>query len=72
MLEKLAGPLPEEGMDATAMLDGLAEFAGPGLMPMVDPRFFGWVIGGSHPVGVAADWLVVASLLITSQSSCAL
>ena len=60
MLEKLAGPLPEEGMDATAMLDGLAEFAGPGLMPMVGPRFFGWVIGGSHPAGVAADWLVAA------------
>ena len=60
MLEQLAEPLPEEGMDAAAMIDGLAEFARPGLMPMVGPRFFGWVIGGSHPVGVAADWLVAA------------
>ncbi|MGO8352249.1 pyridoxal-dependent decarboxylase, partial [Rhizobium johnstonii] len=24
------------------------------------PRFFGWVIGGSHPVGVAADFLTSA------------
>ena len=60
MLEQLAGPLPEEGMDATTMIDGLAEFAKPGLMPMVGPRFFGWVIGASHPAGVAADWLVAA------------
>ena len=28
MLEKLAGPLPEEGMDATAMLDGLGGICG--------------------------------------------
>ena len=27
---------------------------------MTGPRFFGWVIGGSHPVGVAADWLTSA------------
>jgi glutamate/tyrosine decarboxylase-like PLP-dependent enzyme len=27
---------------------------------MTGPRFFGWVIGGSHPVGVAADWLTGA------------
>ena len=60
MLEQLAGPLPEDGMDAATMIDGLAEFAKPGLMPMVGPRFFGWVIGASHPAGVAADWLVSA------------
>lgn len=60
MLEKLAAPLPENGMDAAAMLDGLVELASPGLMPMVGPRFFGWVIGGSHPAGVAADWLIAA------------
>ena len=24
---------------------------------MPGPRFFGWVIGASHPAGVAADWL---------------
>jgi glutamate/tyrosine decarboxylase-like PLP-dependent enzyme len=27
---------------------------------MTGPRFFGWVIGASHPVGVAADWLTAA------------
>lgn len=58
--EQLSAPLPEEGMDAAVTLDELVEFAGPGLMPMVGPRFFGWVIGASHPAGVAADWLVAA------------
>ena len=27
---------------------------------MTAPRFFGWVIGSSHPTGVAADWLTSA------------
>ncbi|HEV7692627.1 MAG TPA: aspartate aminotransferase family protein [Hyphomonadaceae bacterium] len=31
--------------------------AEPGLAAFTGPRFFGWVIGGSNPVGVAADWL---------------
>ena len=29
-------------------------------MPIVGPRFFGWVMGASHPAGVAADILVSA------------
>ena len=29
-------------------------------MPMAHPRFHGWVMGSSHPVGVAADWLAAA------------
>ena len=32
----------------------------PGLAAMTGPRFFGWVIGGSDPTGVAADWLTAA------------
>ena len=31
-----------------------------GLLATTNPRFFGWVIGGSHPTGVAADFLVSA------------
>ncbi len=60
MLEAVAEPLPEEGMDAVAVVDQLAAMAEPGLMPMIGSRFFGWVIGASHPAGVAADWLVSA------------
>ncbi|RYF30149.1 MAG: aspartate aminotransferase family protein, partial [Comamonadaceae bacterium] len=43
-----------------AVLTDLIERATPGLHATVGPRFFGWVIGGSHPVGVAADWLTSA------------
>jgi glutamate/tyrosine decarboxylase-like PLP-dependent enzyme len=35
----------------------LAQGADAGLTGVAGPRFFGKVIGGSHPVGVAADWL---------------
>jgi glutamate/tyrosine decarboxylase-like PLP-dependent enzyme len=54
------GPTPEEGQDGAAVIDALADAAEPGLMGMVGPRFFGFVIGASHPVGVAADWLTSA------------
>lgn len=60
MLERLSEPMPEQGSDASDVIDALAHSAGPGLMPMAGPRFFGWVIGASHPAGVAADWLVSA------------
>ena len=55
-----AGPLPEEGLEASACIGDLANRAEPGLHAKVGDRFFGWVIGGSHPVGVAADWLTSA------------
>lgn len=29
---------------------------------MTGPRFFGWVIGASHPVGVAADRLTAETI----------
>jgi len=49
--------LPEIGRDAVAVLDDLIAAAEPGLVGNTDPRFFAWVMGSSHPAGVAADWL---------------
>lgn len=60
MCERLAAPVPEHGGDPVAIIDELASLAEGGLMPITGPRFFGWVMGASHPVGVAADWLVSA------------
>lgn len=60
MRERLAAPLPETGSAPMAVLDDLVALAEPGLMPMAGARFFGFVIGASHPAGVAADWLVSA------------
>ena len=53
-------PTPEAGADDTSVIDELVRLAGPGLHASTGPRFHGWVIGASHPVGVAADWLTSA------------
>ena len=60
MRERLMAPVPEIGTDGLQIIEELATGALPGLMPTVGPRFFAWVMGASHPVGVAADWLVSA------------
>lgn len=54
------GPLSEAGVPGADVLDALVARAEPGLRASAGPRFFGWVIGNSHPVGVAADWLTAA------------
>jgi glutamate/tyrosine decarboxylase-like PLP-dependent enzyme len=60
MRERLMAPLPQTGVSAEAMLDELVATTEGGLMPITGPRFFGWVMGASHPAGVAADWMVSA------------
>jgi glutamate/tyrosine decarboxylase-like PLP-dependent enzyme len=40
------------------VLDSLARLIDEGGVATPGPRFFGFVTGGSHPVAVAADWLV--------------
>jgi glutamate/tyrosine decarboxylase-like PLP-dependent enzyme len=60
MRESFITPLPEEGSDGRFVIEELAALAEPGLAAMTGPRFFGWVIGASHPIGVAADWLTSA------------
>jgi glutamate/tyrosine decarboxylase-like PLP-dependent enzyme len=53
-------PTPEAGTEAQIVLEDLVGRATPGLHAMAGPRFFGWVIGNSHPMGVAADMLASA------------
>lgn len=55
-----AAPTPDTGGDPQAILAELIERATPGIRAQTGPRFFGWVIGNSHPTGVAADWLASA------------
>lgn len=54
------GPMPEAPMAPEDVVDLLAKLAEPGLMAMQSGRFFGWVIGGTLPAALAADWLVSA------------
>jgi glutamate/tyrosine decarboxylase-like PLP-dependent enzyme len=58
--QRLGGPLGEEGEEAAAVLRRLAEGAEPGLMGTAGPRYFGFVIGGSLPAALGADWLTSA------------
>jgi glutamate/tyrosine decarboxylase-like PLP-dependent enzyme len=60
MVERFTQALPETGQSGEAVVDRLVDLATPGLHKSTGRRFFGWVIGNSHPVGVAADWLTSA------------
>ncbi len=60
LTDVFGGSLPAKGLPADAVVDFLARAAEPGLMAMPSGRFFGWVIGGTLPAALAADWLVSA------------
>jgi glutamate/tyrosine decarboxylase-like PLP-dependent enzyme len=53
-------PLPDDPTDPAVVIDELARVSEPGLMAMPSGRFYGWVIGGTLPAALAADWLVSA------------
>jgi glutamate/tyrosine decarboxylase-like PLP-dependent enzyme len=53
-------PFPEDGEDPVRVVEALAAAADPGLVASAGPRYFGFVIGGSYPVGIAAEWLTAA------------
>ncbi len=60
LLKGLSVPLPDQGDDALKVLDALAAQGERGAIASAGPRYFGFVIGGSLPVAVAADWLTSA------------
>jgi glutamate/tyrosine decarboxylase-like PLP-dependent enzyme len=59
-LRMLDEALPERAADAADTLRLLDEIGSPATMGMAGPRFFGFVIGGSLPVALAANWLAGA------------
>ncbi|KLN36683.1 pyridoxal-dependent decarboxylase [Cellulosimicrobium funkei] len=56
----LGTDLPDGPTTAADVVDLLATACGPGLTAMPSGRFYGMVIGGSHPAALAADWLTSA------------
>ncbi|MFC7789748.1 pyridoxal phosphate-dependent decarboxylase family protein [Microbacterium sp. MAHUQ-60] len=60
MLAAFGGPLSEDGAEPAAVIEEIASRAEPGLVAIPGGRFFGFVIGGTHPAALGADWLVSA------------
>lgn len=52
--------LPERPLAASTVIDELVADASGGIMGSQAGRFFSWVIGGSLPSAMAADWMVSA------------
>jgi glutamate/tyrosine decarboxylase-like PLP-dependent enzyme len=56
--QALGGPLPAAGQDPVEIIDRLARAGATGTVATQGPRYFGFVVGGSMPAALGADWLV--------------
>jgi glutamate/tyrosine decarboxylase-like PLP-dependent enzyme len=59
-LAELNEPLPELPMEAACVLETLDRIGSPATTGMAGRRYFGFVIGGSLPAALAANWLAGA------------
>lgn len=60
LLAKMGSPLTREGEDSLQVIEHLSKVADLGLVTTAGPRYFGFVVGGVYPAGLAAEWLASA------------
>jgi glutamate/tyrosine decarboxylase-like PLP-dependent enzyme len=58
LLGELAGPLPDQGWGTRAAVQTLLRVGTATATASAGPRFYHFVVGGSTPAGLAADWVV--------------
>ncbi len=56
-LERLGGPLSEDGETPARVIEQLDEFGSPATVASAGGRYFGFVVGSALPAALAANWL---------------
>lgn len=57
---RMSGPLSDAGVPAERVIEELIALTDGGLIGSPGGRFYAWVIGGTVPSALAADWLTAA------------